>query len=459
MTFTLTGFYDKIAIMLEKANIIKGRSKQLRVNPKNLMSLLRNKETADSEARFARNQTINITQGILSIMAINLVNPFLSIFAIKNGATDYQVAMLSSAPALVSVLSMIPGARYIDKQKSKHKVTTMFIFLHRIFYLVLAAIPFLAQDIRASVLVATIALMNLPGSISNVAWQSFISVIIPPEKRAISIATRNRLQNLVGTVFTLIAGRFLDIASFPLGYQLAFLVSFCLAMAEVWVFSRMDEPENLSFKEEQVTAASKKKESLADGLKSIFKEKRFLRFVLASIAFHFAWQIPWSLFSLYQVRILGANNTWVSILSLINTGGSLMGYGYWIKYSQRHGNLQTLFASGVWIFVVPLAYAFSKSLYFVAFINLITGMVFSGVNLSLFNATLDSTPEKNKTSFLAYHQTAISITAIFAPVIGVGLKDLWGFQVAFLICAALRLGGALCFRLVHLFEQKAAENI
>ena len=425
-------------------------------SPQALWKTLKEKTTPNEEARFQRNQTINITQGILSIMAMNLVNPFLSIFAIKNGATDYQVALLSSAPAFVSVLSMIPGARYIDKHANKHHITTLVIFFHRIFYLVLAAIPFFDPSIRATLLVATIALMNLPGSISNVGWQSFISRVIPPDRRAISFATRNRLQNLVGTAFTLLAGRFLDIASFPMGYQLAFFTSFLLAMTEVWVFSRMDEPITPiyapSAKETKVSS------SLLDGVKTavleIIQEKRFLRFVAASLVFHFAWQIPWSLFSLYQVRVLGANNTWVSILSLINTGGSLMGYGYWTKYSQKHGNLKTLFSSGIWIFIVPLAYAFSKSLYFVAIINLITGMVFSGVNLSLFNATLDSTPEKNKTSFLAYHQTAISVTAIFAPVIGVGLKDLFGFQIAFMICALLRFGGAWCFWLVNRFENR-----
>ncbi len=425
-------------------------------NPQALWKLLQIKTTSNEEARFQRNQTINITQGILSIMAINLVNPFLSIFAIKNGASDYQVALLSSAPALVSVLSMIPGARYIDQQPNKHKVTTSVIFLHRLFYLVLAIIPFFDPGIRATLLVATIALMNLPGSISNVAWQSFISSVIPPDRRAISFATRNRLQNLVGTAFTLLAGRFLDIASYPLGYQIAFFTSFLLAMTEVWVFSRMDEAP-AAVNAPELTKNTTKQRDLLGGLKNAFteiiNEKKFLRFVAASLVFHFAWQIPWSLFSLYQVRVLGANNTWVSFLSLINTGGSLMGYGYWTRYSQKHGNLQTLFASGIWIFVVPLAYAFSKSLYFVAIINLITGMVFSGVNLSLFNATLDSTPEKNKTSFLAYHQTAVSITAIFAPVVGVTLKNRLGFQIAFLICAILRFGGAWCFWLVNRFEK------
>lgn len=428
-------------------------------NLQSYWQLLRDKTTDGSDTQFQRNQKINVAQGILAIMAINLVNPFLSIFAIKNGATDYQVALLASAPALVSVLSMIPGARYIDKHAKKQKVTMITMIFHRCFYLVLACIPFFHPSIRASLLVATIALMNLPGAISTISWQSYIARVIPPALRPQSIATRNKMQNLVGTCFTLLAGRFLDIASYPLGYQLAFFTSFLLAMAEIWVFSRMDEPELPGDAEIELRAhTAQPKTSLLQSLKNVLQEirqeKRFLRFCVASLSFNFAMMIPWSLFSLYQVRILGANNTWVSLLSLINTGGSLIGYGFWTRYSQKHGNLATLFSAGIWIFIVPLAYAFSKSLYFVACINLITGMVFSGVILSLFNATLEATPEKNRTSFLAYHQTIINLMAVFAPIVGVGLRDLFGFQIAFLICAALRIGGAFSFKVLQLYEKR-----
>ena len=81
-------------------------------------------------------------------------------------------------------------------------------------------------------------------------------------------------------------------------------------------------------------------------------------------------------------------------------------------------------------------------------------MVFSGVILSLFNATLEATPEKNRTSFLAYHQTIINLMAVFAPIVGVGLRDLYGFQIAFLICAALRIGGAFSFKVLQQYEKR-----
>ena len=163
--------------------------------------------------------------------------------------------------------------------------------------------------------------------------------------------------------------------------------------------------------------------------------------MLASLVFHFAWQIPWPLFTLYQVKELGATNTWISILSLSNTLGSILGYSFWPKILTKHGNLKTLFASGVWIFIVPTVYAFSKSL--------------AGVNLSLFNTLLDVTPTENKATYIAYYTTVINASAIFAPMVGVGLGDKFGFFWAFIICAALRLASSLTFLLLNYLEKQS----
>ena len=90
----------------------------------------------------------------------------------------------------------------------------------------------------------------------------------------------------------------------------------------------------------------------------------------------------------------------MSILSLMNTGGSLVGYGFWVKVLNRNGNLKTLFYSTLPIFMAPAVYAFSHSLYTIVAFNLISGVIFSGVNLALFNALLEVTPDTRKTYFL-----------------------------------------------------------
>jgi MFS family permease len=423
-------------------------------------------------SRHERNIRINIYHGIANIISLNLAAPFIGIYAIKIGASNLQVGLLSSGPALVSLLCMIPGGKYMDRQAGQKKTLSSLIFFHRLFYFLIALIPFFTEDKRASLLVAAVALMNIPGSVFNVGWQAYISKVIPASRRADAFAARNRLMNLAGTIVVLVTGRVIDAVRFPVGYQIVFAGAFAMALVEIWVFGHIDQGVSVSSEPQREplrelpagqdmpgsngTGKSDNGilQSIINDIRQVFKNGPFVRFMLASLVFHFSWQTPWPLFTLYQVKELGANNTWVSLLSLANTGGSLVGYGFWARMLNKHGNLMTLFMSSIWIFIVPTVYAFSKSLATIAVFNLLTGAIFSGVNLALFNALLDVTPDSNKATYIAYYTTAINASAIVAPVIGVRLNDLFGFFWAFLICAALRVIGSLMFLLVNYFEKR-----
>lgn len=398
------------------------------------------------------NISINTLHGIVQIMALNMVQPFIGIFAVRIGATNYQIALLSSAPAVVALLAMIPGARLVDRHERKKRITMGFLLAHRACFLGLACVPFFMPDLRAAMLVGIVALMNLPGAIGNVAWQSFISGIVPQQLRPTAFAQRSRLMNVVGTLVVLLAGRLLDVIAFPIGYQVAFVVAFGLALGEISVLNRIDEDGALALLAQSDADApetpGRKVGSLATlaiTWRSVVAHRSYVRYTAASVLFYFAWQTAWPLFTLYQVNVLGANNLWISILSLANTGGSLVGYTFWARHATRHGNLRTLFTASAGIFVVPVVYAFSTSLYTVAAFNLITGAIFSGVSLSLFNALLDTTPQRHRTSYIAYYHTLVNISAIMAPMFGVALLNQFGFKWAFLAAASLRIVGSLSF--------------
>ena len=92
------------------------------------------------------NIRVNTLHGITQVMALNMVQPFIGIFAVKLGASNYQIALLSSAPAVVSLLAMIPGARFIDRYPRKKRVTMAFLMAHRTFFLGLACLPFFSAS-------------------------------------------------------------------------------------------------------------------------------------------------------------------------------------------------------------------------------------------------------------------------------------------------------------------------
>lgn len=424
---------------------------------------------SDSDAgALERNIRMNTAHGVASMLALNLATPFMGIFAVKMGASDFQVGLLSSGPALISLVSMIPGGRLMDRQARKRSMVSWFILFHRLFYLGIALLPFFTPDRRAWLLVFAVAIMNVPGSIATIGWQAFISGVVPIERRADAFAARNRLMNLAGTVVVVAAGSLIDIMGSPLGYQVMFAFAFILSLGEVWVLNRIDEPgpeaggapsgAGMMIRGRLAGAAAAGVSGrLGGGLREMLSEKRFLRYTLVSVVFYLCWQTPWPLFTLYQVKVLNANNTWVSLLSLTNTGGALLGYGFWARKCNEYGNLRTLFLSSLGIFIVPVAYALSRSLLMVAGFNLLTGAIFSGVNLALFNQLLEVTPEKGKTTYIAYYTTAVNASAIVAPMLGVALLDVFGYFWAFMVCGLFRLSTSFLFLLVHRLERAEAE--
>lgn len=457
-----------------------GRSLMHRI-PHRLRPLLLAPEGDPSSAEdgeLRRNLHLVAVHGIFNSAALNLVGPFTAIFAMRIGATKLHVALLTSAPAIVSLLAMVPGALTIDRSDRKKSLTARFMLGHRVFYLALACVPFFPGPSQATAFVALLALMNLPGAISNVAWQAFAARIVPPEHRATTFAARNRLMSLVGTSLTLGMGLFLDRMLFPLGYQIAFVAAFLVAVVEILVFSRMREPaqtqEGLPVPRSPASPplgspyppfASapripifsfwvRRSREAAGGLRAILRERRFVRYTMVSMLFYLAWQIPWPLFSWYQVRVLHANNVWVSLLALLNTGGALVGYSFWSRFINRWGNLRALFAATLPIFTTCVVYAFSTQLYTIAAANLLVGAIFSGVNIALFSTLLEMTPDKQKTSYIAYFNTAVTVSAIIAPLLGVSLLELMSFRAAFLVTAAIRLAGSLCYFALYRTEKR-----
>jgi MFS family permease len=427
-----------------------------------------------SQETLARNLHLTVVHGLFNSASLNMAGPFVAIFAMKIGASQLHVAFLTSAPAIVSLLAMIPGALTIDRSERKKELTWRFMLGHRLFYLVLACVPFFSAAAQPTAFVVLLALMNLPGAISNVAWQAFVSRIVPPHRRAETFAARNRVMGLVGTGITLAMGLFLDRAVFPLGYQLAFVGAFALAVAELAVFARMGDGEPAA--DGLPTPKSPASPSLGGPFPplasapriplrsfwdhtvrytgSMLREKRFVRYTVVSMFFYFAWQIPWPLFSWYQVRVLHANNVWVSMLALMNTGGALVGYGFWTRMINRWGNLRALWVSTFPVFITSLIYAFSSELYTVAVSNLLVGAIFAGVNIALFNSLLDVVPEENRTSCIAWFNTAVTVSSILAPLAGVSLLHFMDFREAFLVTAAVRLVGSLAYWLLYRIERR-----
>lgn len=391
------------------------------------------------------NIKMNVINGVFAITAANLVTPYFPKFAERLGAGDFLMGLLSSLPPAICIFTLIPGAILIENFKNKQNITTVIMFIHKLFYIVLAVIPFLSENYRALAFVLTVGIMNLPGSVGTMGYQSTIGDLFEPDELGRAMSSRNAYSTAFGMLITLISAQL--ITKIPktgiqtiILYQVLFIVTFILAMGEVISFFKFKGIRTVK-KESEI----KYIDSLRKAIRNIPNEKNYKIFTISSLMFYFGWQMGWPLFNIYTISNLKADEFWFSIITVASSLSSIAAYKQWAKFARSKGNTYALFIATIGMSLTPLMYAVSKNLYTLVFFNIIVGISTAGTTQILFNLLLEVTPNDNRTIYIAIYNTIMNISAAFSPLIGVVISEKTNIFIAFIIVSILRFIGSIAF--------------
>lgn len=397
------------------------------------------------------NYSINIYNGIAISIASNLVNPYYAKFIERLGANDYHMAYLNSLPAFISLFALIPGAILIDSSSNKLKTTTWIMFMHKIFFLLIAAVPLVSGVSKPWLFVILIALMNLPGSVYSMGYQSSIGDIFTPRERGMAMGQRNKYSDIFRLGITLLSGVLLSMpksdSEVILLYQVFFILSFFLGLFEVYTFSKF------TVANETVHTPSKQRFSkivnaFKDSFRFTFKDKAFKKFLIASLLFYFGWQLGWPLFNIYTINKLGANEAWLSAISIANGIASILTVSYWAKFADKKGNGIAIFVATFGMSVTPFLYVLSQSLWSLLFFNIFIGISIIGTTLVLFNLLLEATPRENRTTIISIYNTFIAVSATFAPVLAVWIMEQTSLDISLMVTGFFRFVGCFAFFII-----------
>ncbi|WP_113673928.1 MFS transporter [Vallitalea guaymasensis] len=402
------------------------------------------------------NIKVNIYNGIAFSISINLVKPYFAKFAERLGGNDYHFALLNSLPALLSVFAFLPGALMIESAKSKTKITSKFLLAQKLIYLLIVTVPFLGSVNKPFLFVLLIGLMNFPGSIAIMGYQSSMGDIFIPRNRGRAMSLRNRYSDFSRLIISFISGQALTlIPKTPqqtiILYQIFFFIAFVFGIIEFIMLLRF---KNRQDKEEVVK--EKYFTLFLETVKDIPKQKKLITFIICSLMFHFGWQMGWPLFSIYSIKILHANESWLSIMTIVNGGCSIIASTRWAKFADKKGNSLALALATMGMAITPLLYVLSKSLLQLVIFNILVGIATAGTILILFNLLLEVTPDKNRTIYIAIYSILINISATIAPLFSVWLKDMTSIYFTLILVAILRLIGSIAFFIRNLKLNKCS---
>lgn len=397
------------------------------------------------------NEKLSIRNGIASTIVGNITSNYFALFAISVlGASNYQIGLISSLPQFIGMFAMLAGSILLGRLDEKKKFTALSIFYTRLFLLLFTFVIYIPEGYRSWVFVLLVGFMNLPGSFALLSWQSLIGDLIPESRRSHFFSNRNRILTLVGMISTFLIGISLQQfhPSNPLPYQVLFFIAFLFGMLEVYYLFKHKEPK-----------VEKKIKAKKSGLGfHVYKQKPFLYFLVCGLFFNFAWQMAWSLFSIYQIKYAMATGLWISLFAVANQIAQIISFKWWGRMADKHSNAKMMILVSLGMAAAPIMNVLSTNLVYILIVNGLSGFFVSGTVLILFNQLLEVTKEENRSICISHYNVLLAFIAFIAPQFGVFLLESLSMNTAMLISTILRALNAVLFFGLYLYMKKEKQN-
>jgi MFS family permease len=379
--------------------------------------------------------------GVLS----GLASSFLSVFVLRLGGSNVLIGLLTSLPALITILWLIPAGRIIERQRSHLRVVLVSGVLMRLAYLLVALVPLVFVAFRAEAVVAVVVLGTIPASMSMVAFSVMLAEVVPVQRRARVVGLRNFLVSVSSTLAVLIGGWFLELTPFPANFQWLFAVGFLTSLGSIYYLSRLKVPDAPVPPSPVAAPRMPLATRLLGHLRMLWGHQPFARFALCSFAYHWGLYLTIPLYSIYWVRYLHASDSWIGFIGMVLGAVTALAYPFWGHQASRRGSREVLLVSALAGTLYPILTGLSPSVEPLLIAAVVGGIASAGFGLSLFNRLLEVTPDQRRPSFLAAYNVLINVAVFVAPMIGTVLIDSIGIVNALVLGGLLRFVGFLAF--------------
>jgi MFS family permease len=389
---------------------------------------------------------------------------FLAIFAARQGASGFEVSLLTAGPAVVNLAFSLSAGDWL---KGRPLVGTTYLaaLLSRLWYLALILLPwFLSARGQVWGVIWITLLMSIPGTVLAIGFNALLADAVPPEWRGHVVGRRIALLALSTAIASILSGLLLDHIVFPINYQIVFGMGAVGALMSTYHLSRvrlsLEAPLRVGRLLRNLMRKGIQRLSVAihpaTGLRLLprWGDRSLLRleilrgparYFMAAYLFFYACQytgIP--IFPLYYVHELKLTDGEISLGSALFYATVLLVSMQLRRISDRFGHRGAL-VSGALIFgVYPLLLGVAQGVGLFLVASLLGGIAWSIAYGGLVNRLMERSPDDDRRAFMAIHNLALNLGILGGSLVGPLLDDWLGLRLAMFVVAGLRLlAGAL----------------
>jgi Na+/melibiose symporter-like transporter len=283
------------------------------------------------------------------------------------------------------------------------------------------------------------AIATIPQTIVNITFTVVMGAAAGPQRRQQLMSWRWSTLGAATAISVAGAGWLLEQYSFPINYQIVFLVSFLGGMLSFFFSSRITIDTTPSSQAHKTGLRA----LLTESVGMLREVPAFSRYITATFVFNCGIWMAMPLFPLYWVRVVEASDFEIGLVNTVNSGVLLIAYFVWARVSAKRGNLPVLFASTITLSLYPLLTGMTESIVLITILAGLAGFIGSGKDLVFFDLALETMPRDRVPSFVALQQLTGYVATLAMPLVGTFLATQFDYHIALYVAGGLRLAGVV----------------
>jgi MFS family permease len=344
----------------------------------------------------------------------------LTAFALHLGASNVMVGVLASAPFLTQLLQL-PAILLVERFRTRKRIAVLTSIAGRLMLGVMAATAFFVGPASLWVfLIAQFVLCGL-GAVGSCAWNAWLRDLAPESQLGQVFARRTLWLTGISLILGLAAALSLELT--PAGSQSRnlifsgmFAIGCVTGLISARIVTAMPEPQ---------MPPALGPPRLLELLRQPFRDSNFSRLLVFVASWQFAVNLATPFFTVFIVRQLGFNVSFVLVLSVVSQIANLLALRLWGMLSDRFANKSVLAVCAP-VYILAIVAMIGASQFdnrtlvaaWLVLLHALMGASVAGVTLTSTNIALKLSPKGEATAYVAANAMVTALAAGLAPIIG-----------------------------------------
>lgn len=384
-----------------------------------------------SAERVRANFRIDAFSGVCAGVYLGVVVAFLPVVVRRMGGSTEAVALVVAGPFIGHLFS--PLFNYLLAKMPPVRVTALTSTISRLIFLVgvlVVTTPLALALVSVTTWVIAVANMG--------SYAMLMQGIYPDSERASAMGKVRVGVSIASIASATLAGIFID--AFP--GTLVFAVAAVISLPGGLAFGR------IRHEMPAIPAARLRPSQIA---RDVWRDRRYRRLLLSFTIFGFGNLMNYALYPILLVDQFNASNSFVGIMTALQSGTAVVAYFGWGRLIDRGSSLRTTVIATALGLLMPLGYLLAPNVWFLLPVAAVAGITNAAGDITFFTNIVQLAPRDRIGDYAVAQSSLMGLRGTIAPFAASTLLTLFAPRSVMLFAMGLMaIGIVVMYRAVHI---------